>query len=216
MILPSGIVPSKGNHLQLQVSDDGLWLVVKVRVDMGLIDAYQCYHSYLTKNPYNIHPLALDYHGKVCCHKRIVNDMLNNISGTEIWDEHFIYLGRTCRRTLAGAGDGDTIFYGSTSVSPRRNGTRIFHAELIVEAKAKRLTKRPKLGTSMEFYEHADPNGDKVDVAEEEVDRQKDRTVGDDDDDDDNSSTGEYVAGTDKDSGDENDDTDGKKKNGKD
>ena len=96
----------------MQVSDDGLWLVVKVRIDVALTDAYQCYHSYLTKKPYNIHPLALDYHGKVCSHKKIVSEMLNTISGNQLWDEHRIFLGRVCRRTLAGAGDGDTIFFG--------------------------------------------------------------------------------------------------------
>ena len=91
MILPSGINPGKKKDLQLQVSDDGLWLVVKVRVDVALTDAYQCYHSYLTKKPYNIHPLALDYHGKVCSHKKIMSEMLNTISGNQLWDEHQIF-----------------------------------------------------------------------------------------------------------------------------
>ena len=182
MILPSGIDPARRRDMQIQVSDDGLWLIVKVRVDTGLLNAYQCYHSYLTKQPHNVNPHALDYHGKVCSHKKIVSEMMEAVSGNDFWDDHHIYLGRVCRRTLAGAGDGDTIFYGSTGVAPRKNGTRIFHVELIVESVARRLTKRHKVGTSVNWYKHSETNGDTMDVAEEEHDKELDREYDDDED----------------------------------
>ena len=168
MILPSGINPSRTKDIDLKVSNDGMWLIVKTRVDTGLLNVYQCYHSYLTKPPARVHPQALDYHSKVCAHKRIVNDMFNSVSGTEMYDEHFIFLGRVCRRTLAGAGDGDTIFFGSTGVGPRKNGTIILHVELIVEEMAKRVTKQHKIGTSNKNYQHKEVNGDLVDVEEAE------------------------------------------------
>ena len=191
MILPSGVNPSKRSNIQLRVSGDGMWLIVKVRVDTGLIDAYQCYHSYLTKEPYNIHPLALDYHGKVCSHKRIVTEWLNEQTSEEIWDEHQINLGKVCRRTLAAPGDGDTIFYGTTGVAPRKNGTQIYHVELIVEETAKRLTKKPKFGKSVDWYEHVEKDGDRVEVDEELEELANRRKFGDemgsDDDSDDDS-----------------------------
>ena len=136
-ILPSGINPHKPDTVVMQVSDCGLWLNIKIKVDVALTDAYQCYHSYLTLPPYGINADALDYHGKVCAHKRIISEMLNNVSGDVLWDEHNIFLNKVCRRTLAGAGDGDTIFYGSTCVGPHKNGTRILHVELIAEEAAK-------------------------------------------------------------------------------
>ena len=51
MILPSGINPSRTKDIDLKVSNDGMWLIVKTRVDTGLLNVYQCYHSYLTKPP---------------------------------------------------------------------------------------------------------------------------------------------------------------------
>ena len=60
------------------------------------------------------------------------------------------------------------IFFGSTGVGPRKNGTIILHVELIVEEMAKRLTKRHKIGTSNKNYQHKEVNGDLVDVEEAE------------------------------------------------
>ena len=77
LILPSGVNPHKNDHVHLQVSECGCWLNIKVKVDMALTDVYQCYHSYLTKLPHSHHPMALNYHGKVCAHKHIITEMVN-------------------------------------------------------------------------------------------------------------------------------------------
>ena len=181
MILPSGIDARKNDSLLLQVSDCGEWLNVKIKVDVSLIDVYQTYHAYLTRKPYKIHAMALDYHGKICAHRRIVSEMFNEVLGKEIWDQHNIYLGKVCRRTLAQPSDGDTIFYGTTSVGPRKNGTMLFHVELVVEEVAKRLTKRLKVGKAVGWYKHEEVDGDKVEVIEEEEDIARDRNLLNDD-----------------------------------
>ena len=167
MILPSGVNPRKPDTVILQVSKCGSWLSLKLKVDISLTDAYQCFHSYLTKPPFEIHPMALNYHGKICAHKRIITELQNKSSGEELWDTHNIYLGKVCRRTLAQPSDGDTIFYGSTCVGPRKNGTMILHVELVAEETAKRLTKRPKVGKATDWYTHTEPDGEKFEVQEE-------------------------------------------------
>ena len=184
MILPSGVNPVKPDTLVLQVSECGKWLNVKIKVDVALVDIYQCYHSYLIHPPYKVRTEALDYHGKVCAHRRIIAEMIQNVHGDHLWDEHNIFLGRVCRRTLAGGGDGDTIFYGSTCVGPRKNGTRILHVELVVEGTAKRLTKKPKVGKASDWYEHKEVDGDSLDIDEEKKAREDDRHLGDEDSDD--------------------------------
>ena len=72
-------------------------------------------------------------------------------------------------------GDGNTIFYGSTSVAPCKNGMRLFHVELIVESAARRLTKRHKVGESVNWYKHTERNGNTLNVDKEEKDKELDR-----------------------------------------
>ena len=107
--------------------------------------------------------------------------MLNEVSRKEIWDQHNIYLGKVCCCMLAQPSDGDTIFYSTTSVGPRKNGTMLFHVELVVEEVAKRLTKRPKVGKAVGWYKHEEVDGDKVEVIEEEEDIARDRNLLNDD-----------------------------------
>ena len=100
------------------------------------------------------------------------------MSGEEIWEKHDIQLGKVCRRTLAQPSDGDTIFYGSTCVGPSKNGTVILHVELIAEEAAKRLTKKPKVGKSVDWYKHVEPDGEKVEVEQENQHREEERQRG--------------------------------------
>ena len=107
--------------------------------------------------------------------------MVNRNSGEVLWDKYDVPLGRVCRRTLAGVGDGDTIFYGVTNVGPRKNGTRLLHVELIAEENAKRLTKYPKVGKPVDWYKHTEKDGDKVDIEEENLAMQERYEEADDD-----------------------------------
>ena len=62
----------------------------------------------------------------------------------------------------------EILFFCTIFVGPRKNGTRLFHIELIAEASAKHLMKRPKIGESVEWYDYKEPDNNKLEVEEEE------------------------------------------------
>ena len=93
-----------------------------------------------------------------------------------------------CCRTLAQPSDGDTIFYGSTCVGPRKNGTNVLHVELVVEESAKRLTKRPKVGKPADWYEHKAIDGEKIEVDNENEELEYEKNQGNDESEEDEDS----------------------------
>ena len=153
MTLPSGIDATNPNMFHYQVSDDGYWLVVKVKYDFTMMDVYQCYHAHLTQGKNPVSEEALDYHSKIAAHKKVVALLQEKAASDTLWKEHRIFLGAKCNHHLPGIGDGDHIFYGATCLAPRKNGARFFHVELMVSSPRKRVIKRAKVAQSSESYQ---------------------------------------------------------------
>ena len=153
MTLPSGIDATNSNMFQYQVSDDGFWLIVKVRFDFTIMDVHQCYHAHLTQGKNSVSEEALDFHGKIAAHKKAISMLQEQAGSDTLWKEHRIFLGVKCNHTLPGIGDGDHIFYGATCLAPRKNGARFFHVELMVSSPRKRVTKKAKTAVSSESYQ---------------------------------------------------------------